>query len=107
MTAELESIYAEIMDLHDESDDLQMLEALINNAVYVLSKMQQSPKISLLPKEKEDVEITLSDLLNTLSKEFRWAKEEEEDLLEQHRWFVKAKKQFLVDMKPLFNDNSP
>lgn len=104
MTAELESIYAEIMDLHDESDDLQMLEALINNAVYVLSKMQQSSEISLLPKEKEAVDITLSDLLNTLSKEFRWAKEEEEDLLEQHRWFVKAKKQFLVDMQPLFRD---
>ena len=104
MTAELESIYAEILDLHNESDDLHMLESLVNNAIYVLSKMQQSSDISLLPKEKEAVDITLSDLLNTLNKEMKWAKEEEEDLLEQHRWFVKAKKQFLEDMNPLFDE---
>ncbi len=102
MTAELESIYQEILDLHDESDDLQMLEALVNNAVYVLSKLQQSAEMALSPQEAQAVELALTDLLNTMSKEMRWAKEEADDLLEQHRWFVKAKKQFLVDMKPLF-----
>lgn len=102
MTNELEQIYVEITDLHNESDDLQMLEALANNAIFVLSKMQQSPDILLMPAEKTRIDTVLSDLLNTMNKELLWAKQERDDLLEQHRWFVKAKKQFLEDMKGLF-----
>lgn len=102
MTAELESIYQELRDLHDESDDLQMLEALANNVVYVLSKLQQSTEITLSSRDKNIIDVVLVDLLNTLNKELRWAIQEGDDLLEQHRWFVKAKKQFLEDMHPLF-----
>jgi hypothetical protein len=102
MTDQLEQIYVEIIDLHDESDDLQMLEALANNAIFVLSKMQQSEKVLLMPAERTKMDQVLSDLLNTMNKELLWAKQEHQDLLEQHRWFIKAKKQFLEDMKGLF-----
>jgi hypothetical protein len=94
---ELKHIYEEIVDIRDESDDLQMLEALANNAIYVLSKIQQSNNVA----DKATASVVLTDMLNTLNKEFLWAKEEQ-DLLEKHRWFVKAKKQFLEDMQALF-----
>ncbi len=102
MTEELEQIYVEIIDLHDESDDIQMLEALANNAIYVLSKMQQSSHILLMPAERSNIDQVLNDMLNTMNKELLWAKQEGQDPLEQHRWFVKAKKQFLEDLKGLF-----
>jgi hypothetical protein len=95
--SELKHIYKEIVDIHDESDDLQLLEALANNAIYVLSKIQQSNHST----DKATASVVLTDMLNTLNKELLWAKQEQ-DPLEKHQWFVKAKKQFLEDMQMLF-----
>ena len=39
---ELKQIFAEVQDLSNETADLQMLEALANNTVYILSKIQLS-----------------------------------------------------------------
>jgi hypothetical protein len=93
---ELKQIFEEIAELSDESADLQMLEALANNVVYVLSKMQLSDNQQL----RSLTELVLADMLNTLNKEFIWAKEEESPV-EKHKWFIKAKKQILEDMKLL------
>lgn len=94
---ELKQIFLEITDLDYESSDLNMLEALANNAVYVLSKMQKSENIN----ERSISDQILTDMLHTLNKELIWAKEEEIPL-EKHNWFIKAKKQILEDMKALF-----
>jgi hypothetical protein len=42
-------------------------------------------------------------MLNTLNKEFVWAKEEESPI-EKQKWFQKAKKQVLEDMQVLFEN---
>ncbi len=94
---ELRQIFDEIVDLDNESDDLQMLEALANNAVYVLSKIQKTEN----SEERAISSTVLNDMLNTLNKEFVWAKDEENPI-ERHNWFVKAKKQLLEDMFVLF-----
>jgi hypothetical protein len=94
---ELKQIFEEITDLDNEGNDLYMLEALANNAVYVLSKMQKSENIN----ERAISGQVLTDMLHTLNKELIWAKEEEIPLEKKH-WFIKAKKQILEDMKALF-----
>jgi len=96
---ELKQIYAEVQDLSNESADLQMLEALANNTVYILSKVQLSEN----KNEKTLAALVLADMLNTLNKEFVWAKEEESPI-EKQKWFQKAKKQVLEDMQVLFEN---
>ena len=96
---ELKQIYAEVQDLSNETADLQLLEALANNTVYVLSKIQLSDN----KNEKTLAALVLADMLNTLNKEFVWAKEEESPI-EKQKWFQKAKKQVLEDMQVLFEN---
>ena len=97
---ELKQIYAEVQDLSNETADLQLLEALANNTVYVLSKIQLSDN----KNEKTLAALVLADMLNTLNKEFVWAKEEESPL-EKQKWFQKAKKQLMEDMQVLFEND--
>jgi hypothetical protein len=97
---ELKQIYAEVQDLSNETADLQLLEALANNTVYVLSKIQLSDN----KNEKTLAALVLADMLNTLNKEFVWAKEEESPM-EKQKWFQKAKKQLMEDMQVLFEND--
>jgi hypothetical protein len=97
---ELKQIYAEVQDLSNETADLQLLEALANNTVYVLSKIQLSDN----KNEKTLAALVLADMLNTLNKEFVWAKEEESPM-EKQKWFQKAKKQIIEDMQVLFEND--
>ena len=97
---ELKQIYAEVQDLSNETADLQLLEALANNTVYVLSKIQLSDN----KNEKTLAALVLADMLNTLNKEFVWAKEEESPI-EKQKWFQKAKKQLMEDMQVLFEND--
>jgi hypothetical protein len=97
---ELKQIYAEVQDLSNETADLQLLEALANNTVYVLSKIQLSEN----KNEKTLAALVLADMLNTLNKEFVWAKEEESPM-EKQKWFQKAKKQIIEDMQVLFEND--
>lgn len=97
---ELKQIYAEVQDLSNETVDLQLLEALANNTVYVLSKIQLSDN----KNEKTLAALVLADMLNTLNKEFVWAKEEESPM-EKQKWFQKAKKQLMEDMQVLFEND--
>jgi hypothetical protein len=97
---ELKQIYAEVQDLSNETADLQLLEALANNTVYVLSKIQLSEN----KNEKTLAALVLADMLNTLNKEFVWAKEEESPK-EKQKWFQKAKKQIIEDMQVLFEND--
>jgi hypothetical protein len=77
-----------------------LLEALANNTVYVLSKIQLSDN----KNEKTLAALVLADMLNTLNKEFVWAKEEESPM-EKQKWFQKAKKQIIEDMQVLFEND--
>lgn len=97
---ELKQIYAEVQDLSNETADLQLLEALANNTVYILSKIQLSDN----KNDKTLAGLVLADMLNTLNKEFVWAKEEESPL-EKQKWFQKAKKQLMEDMQVLFEND--
>jgi hypothetical protein len=96
---ELKQIFAEVQDLSNETADLQMLEALANNTVYILSKLQLTDN----KNDKTLASLVLADMLNTLNKEFVWAKEEDSPM-EKQKWFQKAKKQVLEDMQVLFEN---
>lgn len=95
---ELVHINSEIESLHNESDDLDLLLALLNNAIFVLDQIQKKE----LSEHKPLTVQVMSDLLNTNSKEMLWAMEEQ-DLLEKHKWFIKAKKRIIEDLKPLIS----
>lgn len=101
MTPELEQIREEILDLNDFKADIQLLEALANNAVYCLSQHQKNTNSSRL---KQAIAIVITDILNTLTKEIEWAKEEADanDLEEFRQLFVKAKNQIIADINQLF-----
>lgn len=101
MTPELEQIREEILDLNDFKADIQLLEALANNAVYCLSQHQKNTHSSRL---KQAIAIVITDILNTLTKEIEWAKEEADanDLEEFRQLFVKAKNQIIADINQLF-----
>ena len=101
MTAELEQIKSEILELSDYKADIQLLEALASNAVYCLSQFQ---KTTVSPRTKQAIGIVIADLLNTLNKEIEWAKEEydADDLDEYRTLFAKAKNQILADINQLF-----
>lgn len=96
---ELKQIFKEVDELSNETADLQLLEALANNTVYVLSKLQLTEN----KNDKTLASLVLADMLNTLNKEFVWAREEESSP-ERQKWFCKAKKQILEDMQVLFEN---
>lgn len=101
MTPELEQIREEILDLNDFKADIQLLEALANNAVYCLSQHQKNTPT---PRLKQAIAIVITDILNTLTKEIEWTKEEADtnDLDEYRQLFVKAKNQIIADINQLF-----
>jgi hypothetical protein len=101
MTPELEQIRDEIMDLRVSKADIQFLEALANNAIFCLSKYQ---KEQIPTRTKQAIDIVITDVLNTLTKEIEWVKEEveNENFPEIKSLFGKAKKQILSDINQLF-----
>ncbi|BDS14731.1 hypothetical protein [Aureispira anguillae] len=101
MTPELEQIRNEILDLSAFKADIQFLEALANNAIYCLSQYQ---KKEIPVRLKQAIDIVITDVLNTLTKEVEWAKEEIEndDIDEFKALFKKAKNQILADINQLF-----
>lgn len=101
MTPELEQIRDEILDLSAFKADIQFLEALANNAIYCLSQHQ---KKEIPVRLKQAIDIVITDVLNTLTKEVEWAKEEieSEDIEEFKALFKKAKNQILADINQLF-----
>lgn len=101
MTPELEQIRDEIAEISTSKPDLQFLEALANNAIYCLSQYQKK----LIPsRTKLAIDIVITDVLSTLSKEVEWAKEEieNENYPESRELFKKAKEQILADINQLF-----
>ncbi|MCH2023730.1 MAG: hypothetical protein MK207_14740 [Saprospiraceae bacterium] len=101
MTPELQQIRDEIADLSILNPDIHFLEALVNNAIYCLSNHQ---KKDLQPRSKQAIGVVITDLLNTLTKEIQWAKEENENenFAELEKLFTKAKGQILSDIDQLF-----
>ena len=101
MTPELEQIRDEIADLSVSKSDIQFLEALTNNAIYCLSQYQ---KQAIPARTKQAIDIVITDVLSTLSKEVEWAKEEleNENYTESKQLFKKAKEQILADINQLF-----
>ncbi|MGH1335673.1 MAG: hypothetical protein ACRBFS_06050 [Aureispira sp.] len=101
MTPELEQIREEILDLNDFKADIQLLEALANNAVYCLSQHQKNTNS---PRLKQAIAIVITDILNTLTKEIEWTKEEADasDMREYRQLFTKSKNQIIADINQLF-----
>jgi hypothetical protein len=101
MTPELEQIRDEIDELNAFKADIQFLEALANNAIYCLSQYQ---KKDISGRLKQAIDIVITDVLNTLTKEVEWAKEEIENDNEREFkvLFLKAKNQILADINQLF-----
>lgn len=101
MTPELEQIRDEIDELNAFKADIQFLEALANNAIYCLSQYQ---KKDISVRLKQAIDIVITDVLNTLTKEVEWAKEEatNDDDGEFKTLFLKAKNQILADINQLF-----
>lgn len=101
MTPELEQIRNEINALSVSKADIQFLEALANNAIYCLSNYQKG---AIPQRTKQAIDIVITDVLNTLTKEVEWAKEEltSEDSSEIVLLFKKAKAQILADINQLF-----
>lgn len=101
MTPELEQIRDEISDLSVSKADIQFLEALANNAIYCLNlhKKKEIPS-----RTRQAIDVVITDVLNTLTKEVEWAKEEveNENYEEMKTLFKKAKKQILADINQLF-----
>jgi len=103
MSPELEQIYDELVELSDERVDLPFLEALANNALYVLAKMQRSEE-PRSPEQRALIDSVIVDVLNTTHKELLWAQQDADDKAEQLNWYVKARRQFLRDLKRLFDE---
>lgn len=101
MTPQLESIREEIRDLDNYMADVQMLTALTNNLVYVLSTISRDKQHRFDSERKGLVNIAISDVLHTMNRELQWAGEEE-NANERRQWFVKSKRQVLNDLQPLF-----
>ena len=105
MTPQIEQIRDEIVGLSNSAGDINMLESLANNTVYVLSKMQKSTATELSTVHRRRLDMVITDILSTVSKEIEWARAEEfNDEDEFLNWFVKAKQQLLNDIDRLFED---
>lgn len=106
MTEQIELIRDEIVDLSNSTGDINMLESLANNTVYILSKMQKSVESNLSTAQRRRLDMVITDILSTISKELEWARAEEfNDETEFLNWFVKAKKQILNDIDRLFEED--
>lgn len=101
MTPELELIRDEIADMEDNKADIQMLNALANNLIYVLTKMQRTND-DLSVEQRAEMDTVIVDLLNTMDKELKWA-QEDDDEDEQKVWFAKARRHLLRDLNRLFD----
>lgn len=101
MTNELLQIRDEIAALPADVQQLDLLEALANNVVYLLSKLERHYHQKEFIKQKTIVENVMSDLLQTLNKELRWAVEENY-ALRKLEYYEKAKAQILQDLNLLF-----
>ena len=101
MTPELEQIRDEISELSTSASDVAFLEALANNAIYCLN---QHHKQDISPRIRQAINIVITDVLNTLTKEIEWAKEElkNENFHEMSKLFKKAQNQILSDINQLF-----
>ena len=101
MTPELEQIRKEISELSPSKADVKFLEALANNAIYCLNQHQ---KKEIPTRTKQAIDIVITDILSTLSKELEWAKEEaeNENSTEIKNLFKKAQEQIIADLSQLF-----
>ncbi len=101
MIPELEQIRNEISELSTSKPDVQFLEALANNAIFCLNQYQ---KKEIPTRTKQAIDVVITDVLNTLSKEIEWVKEEieNENDSEIRALFKKAKNQILSDINQLF-----
>ena len=101
MIPELEQIRDEISDLSTSKSDIAFLEALANNAIYCLNQHQKN---EIPSRTKQAIDIVITDVLNTMTKELEWAKEEHnnENFDEMKNLFHKAQKQLLADINQLF-----
>ncbi len=101
MIPELEQIRDEISDLSTSKSDIAFLEALANNAIYCLSQHQKN---EIATRTRQAMNIVITDVLNTLTKEIEWAKEEHKkgNFDEMKTLFCKAQKQILADINQLF-----
>lgn len=101
MTQELVQIRDEIAALPADTHQLTLLEALVNNAVYLLSKLERHYYQKEFIKQKTIVENVMGDLLQTLNKELRWAMEENY-APRKLEYYEKAQAQVLQDLDLLF-----
>lgn len=102
MTVEINTIQTEIKSFSAEGLDIAFLEALSNNVVYCLNKyLKENTDSSRSIKRKANNVIT--DILETLSKEITWAKEELEggNPLPAKEYLAKAQQQILESMQVL------
>lgn len=104
MTTEIASIQDDIKNLSIHDLDISFLEALANNVVYCLNKYQKEQQKSISRKDKQKTDNTITDILEILSKEIIWAKEEvkNKDIESAYSYFRKAKKQLVKSIEPLF-----
>lgn len=103
MLAEIRSIRAEIEIVKIADLDIDFLEALTNNAIYCLNKLQTKAATSSIGNTRKLVNEIMTDLLETLNKEVRWAKEElsNEDQHAAQEYYKKAKKQIIESIDQL------
>lgn len=103
MTNELEFIRDEIYALNEHWADIVMLNSLANNIVFSLGKLEKSEQFEqLTARQKQNVSDTISDVLNTISKELKWTMELVDTDPEQVVWYRKTKHQLLEDIQKLF-----
>lgn len=101
MTNELLQIRDEIAALPADAQQLELLEGLVNNAIYLLSKLERHYYQKEFIKQKTIVENVMGDLLQTLNKELRWAAEEGYPP-QKLDYYEKAQQQVLKDLALLF-----
>ena len=104
MTKEIAAIQNEIQAISLAELDIAFLEALSNNVVYCLNKYLKESS-DLARDKKKRVDNVMTDILETLSKEINWAKEELEEQNEgtARDYLAKAKQQVLDSMQQLFD----
>lgn len=97
MLAEIRSIRAEMAIVKIADLDIDFLEALTNNAIYCLNKEQTKTTSSAINATRKLINEIITDLLETLNKEVRWAKEElsNENEVTATEYYRKAKKQII------------
>lgn len=104
MIAALRAIYEEIEQLDPAQADVELLEGLLDNALFLLACLS-APQRQGESWEcyRGSLEQILNELLNTTHKEMLWAKQEQEEGKELQYWFEKAQKQVLKDMQIIWS----